>query len=356
MSPGKLKLRWPRKTAASVVLCLVGAAAGTGLYFANLAYVDATKKPLVPDDSFRVIHVPTGAYSVALSPDGRTVAAGSDNDTVRLYDPTSGNPTMTLHGRTADGESIVSPDIIESVAFSPNGKTLAADRGSGAVQLWNTTSGKPHTLARAGENGDPPNFPSVAFSRDGKTIATTRYSNTVQLWNAASGKPLATLHGDVVSLAFSRHGHTVAGGGGNVLQLWNAASGTHRATGRPGGHPEYVFSVAFSPNGRMLASGGGADRTVRLWNVAGSMPRVIRTLRGHTSSVNSVAFSPDGETVASGSDDRTIRLWDAATGEPGATLHGHTDGVNSVAFSRDGKTLASTGGDSTIRIWHLPAG
>ncbi|WP_084763412.1 NACHT and WD repeat domain-containing protein, partial [[Scytonema hofmanni] UTEX B 1581] len=119
------------------------------------------------------------------------------------------------------------------------------------------------------------------------------------------------------------------------------------------GHSELVISVAFSPDGKTLAS-GSADKTIKLWDVATG--KISQTLTGHSKWVNSVAFSPDGKTLASGSADKTIKLWDVATGKLSQTLTGHSDGVYSVAFSPDGKTLASGSGDKTIKLWDVATG
>ncbi|KAF7128809.1 hypothetical protein CNMCM5793_003718 [Aspergillus hiratsukae] len=158
--------------------------------------------------------------------------------------------------------------------------------------------------------------------------------------------------GSVWSVAFSPDGRLLASGSNDkTVRLWNMMTGAIHQTLK--GHSDSVLSVAFAPNGRQLASGSN-DKTVRLWDTATGM--LDQTLEGHLDWVSSVAFSPDGRLLASGSGDNTVQLWDTATGALHQTLKGHTSWVLSVAFSPDGQLLASSSYDRAVRLWDTGTG
>ena len=278
--------------------------------------------------------------SVAYSPDGTTLAGGSSDSTVQLWDAVSGAPKATLTGHTG---------AVTSVAYSPDGATLATGSRDSTVWLRDAVSGAP----KATLTGHTGYVNSVAYSPDGTTLASGSSDSTVRLWDAVSGAPKATLtgHTDAVnSVAYSPDGATLATrSGDHTVRLWDAVSGAPKATLT--GHRDRVWSVAYSPDGTTLAT-VSRDGTVRLWDAVSGTPKA--TLTGHTGAVNSVAYSPDGTTLATGSDDGTVWLWDAVSGTHKATLTGHGNSVTSVAYSPDGSTLATVSRDGTVRLWELP--
>ena len=294
-----------------------------------------------------------GITSTTFSPDGTTLASGSGDTTICLWDAVTGTHLNTLEGHT---------QTVTSVAFSPDGKTLASGSSDNTICLWDSSTGE-HKQTLIGHTD---NVYSVAFSPDGKTLASgdgKGYGAEVWLWDAVTGDHLNTLtHGkfdNVTEIAFSSDGKTLASatwGGG--IYLWDPTTGQHKGTLTVLDDGYWFTSVAFSPDGKVIVGTSGwslfndnyADR-IDLWDAETGTH--LNTLIGHNEDILSVAFSPDGTTLASGSADNTIRLWDAITGKYKGILTGHAGSVSSVSFSTDGRTLSSGSSDITIRLWEL---
>ena len=292
---------------------------------------------------------------VVFSPDGRTLASSSYLDeTVRIWDVHTGEHKRTLTGHTGD---------MEGLAFSPDGKTLVSSgSGDGTIRFWDVRTGaETRTVA-----GHTDNVFSVAFNPDGKFFVSGYADGSIRFWDTETGRHLKTFktgYDDASPLVFSLDGKVLAYAAGLDIRLQDTKTGEEKMLLT--GHTWGIYSMVFSPDGNILAS-GSEDRTIRLWDMHTGEHK--KTLSGHKHRVYSVAFSPDGKTLVSGSDDNTIRLWDVDTGETQRILTGHAgefevdngpfsdEGVKSVAFSPDGKTLASGGGDNVIHLWDIGTG
>jgi WD40 repeat protein len=278
--------------------------------------------------------------AVTFSPDGKTLASGGGDKTVKLWDAQTGALKQTLIGHN---------DWVYSVAFSSDGRTLATGSRDKTLRIWDAQTGAlKETLTQHSDT-----VVSAAFSPDGKTLASASHDKTVILWDAQTGalKQTLTQNTYLYSVSFSPDGKTLASGGGDAdktVKLWDVQTGALKQT-LPG-HDQGILSVAYSPDGRTLAS-ASFDKTVKLWDA--QTGALKQTLTGHSDWVNSVAFSPDGRTLASGSKDNTIKLWDAQTGALKQTLTGHSHYVYSVAFSPNGKILASASWDKTVKLWQI---
>ena len=304
-------------------------------------------------------HSFTGGYThpvldIVFSPDNNTLASGGFDPTIYLWDVATGKHINKLIGET---------NYIGCISFSPDGQTLASGSYRSTVLLWDVnTNTKKHTFFARHE--EPVQLISVAFSPDVNILAGCSLE-TVQLWDIVKNELTFTLQGhtgNVHSVGFSPDGKILSSGsdvehieedhsfGYKGIRLWDAETGEHKETLK--GKMGDIFSVAFSPDGKTLASGEGwADYAIRLWDIGTG--EQMQTLKGHTRNVYTVVFSPDGSTLASGSGDNTIRLWDVATGKHVRTFKGHTGNVNSVVFSSDGRMLASGSFDGTVLLWNI---
>jgi len=307
------------------------------------------------------------ATSAVYSPDGSILAWANDK-TISLWDIKAGKLLNRLEGHSSR---------VNSIAFSPNGKILVSGSDGDPVKVWTVPDGR---LVR---NLGPADLVyAVAFSHDGRIVASgsgeaeTDHTAAVNLWDlqsgrlirrlpvpnpfAASAEPFRFLQatfnkppGDpevVLSIDFSPDDKLVAAGSRfGVGVIWDRRTGT--LFRKLEGHNYSVTSVAFSPDGTMIASAG---TNIKLWSVKSD--RLINTIDKHTDYINVIAFSPDGSKIASASNDRTVKVWDVPNGKLLRSLEQHASGVNSVSFSPDGKMLATASIDATARFWALDSG
>ena len=255
-------------------------------------------------------------------------------------------------------------DFVSSIAFSPlDGEKLVSGSWDKSIILWD-----PYTSKRIETGLHENDVTSVTFSPDGQRIASTGADKVIRLWTSDAtflASPIADESlGKYTSVVFinplGNGGYRVAAANdlNNEIYYFDYDNSSHLPNfwGYIGTHA--TSSLAVSPDGNMLASGGTKrDFNVKLWDLSDSYnPTLLKTLEGHTEPVTSIAFSRDGKTLASGSEDNTVILWNIADGTRAATLEGHTNRVLSVAFSRDGKILASGSDDTTIRLWDVATG
>ncbi|MER3494835.1 MAG: serine/threonine protein kinase [Mastigocladus sp. ERB_26_2] len=312
-------------------------------------------KSTIHNPQWKCLHTLTGYVgllgsinSIAISPNNDILASGHDDKTIKLWNFNTYKLISTLTGHS---------QAVKSVAFSPKGNTLATASDDKTIKLWNlNTLEEISTLY-----GHSSPVKSVAFSLEG-ILASGSWDKTVKLWNITTGQEISTLIGhqlQVSAVTFSPQSHLLASASfDRTIRLWDLSSLDTQTQKKFEncpcyslcGHAWAVLTVAFSPDGKILATGSD-DNTIKLWNV--NTGQVIRTLLGHSWSVLVVAFSGDGEILISGSRDNTVKLWRVSTGDEIATLTGHVDSVSAIAVNPVAQLIVSGSRDKTIKLWQL---
>ncbi len=279
--------------------------------------------------------------SIAISPDGRTLASGGEDGAISLWDLQTGKLRNTLKKHSS---------AIYALVISPDGQTLVSGSADETIKIWNLGSGKQLRSISGKSKG----IRTLAISPDGQILASGDAVGTIEIWNLVTGERLNSFAGHeiwVTSLAISPDGNTLASGSTDkTIKLWETKTGAliHSITNDKS---KPITSLAISPNGQALAS-GDASGAITLWNLQSR--QLIQTLTAGLGKIDSVTFKPNGQILASGGGDGVIRLWDLKSGKLLRSLTGHSSGVNSLAMTADGQTLVSSSQDKTIRIWRSP--
>ncbi len=343
--PKRSKRGISRRTLLFGALVLVGTCGG-------LALLTHSRKPAIGTTLVTYTGHLSQVATVAWSPEGKRIASGSWDQTVQVWNATSGAQPFIYRGHTTNVNAVAwSPIRTSQSIASASGNSFF--KGEHIVQVWNAATGG-HVLTYGGHTQP---VRSVAWSPNGTSIASGSEDKTVQIWDASRGILMLSYSrhtGVVSSVTWSPDGKYIASASDDkTVQVWDAHATTLLFSFD---HTSTVNAVAWSPDGARIASASGNffmgnDHIVQVWDAATG--EHVLTYRGHTTPVSTVAWSPDGKRIASASAslEKTVQIWDATSGATIYIYRGHTLGVNAVAWSPDGQYIASAGLDGTVRVW-----
>ncbi len=286
--------------------------------------------------------------TLAWSPDGAYIVSGTANNTLHLWNATTGFHLFT------HCDPFKTYAWTSSLAWSPDGEYIACGSDDRTVRVWQVEKNVSIIMKQKFTYRDHANWVNtVAWSPDGRRIASGSDDKTVQVWQMGSNAiddEVETYRGHslwVVTLAWSPDGNYIASGGNDAtIHIWDVSRKETALIYRD--HRFGINALAWSPDGTRIVSCSW-DNIIRVWDVVTG--NTLFTFRGHSDRVNTVAWSPDGTRIASGGRDKTVRVWDAVTGHVKFTYHGHSSWVYAVAWSPDGTRIASAGNDGTVQVW-----
>lgn len=340
----KLLLRQPHHRYQSAADVLIDLQPGSKPGTARNAQPPLPVSPPMPVEpvEWKCAHILRGhtltVRAIALSPDEQTLASGSHDGTIKLWDLPTGNLRRTIEADSYD---------VHALVYSQDGQSLISGSNNQTVKVWNPQTGKClRTLAKLDHS-----ITALALSPDGQMLATGERYGTVKLWELSSGALLDTLGSaenqkpchELDSLAFSPDGEFLVTSG----EVWHVSSG--KRVYNYMAEAVWGHSVAVSPDGQTFAVTGDTDRMARLLNLRTG--EVIHSFKGHIKSLRAVTFRPDGLVLATSGKDGRIRLWNTRTGKAIQTIPGHSSVVFGLRFTRDGKTLISCAQDKKIKVW-----
>jgi WD40 repeat protein len=280
-------------------------------------------------------------FAVALSRDGRRAVSGTSVGVVQLWDVEAGTPAATLEGHES---------AVQALACSPDGRRLASAAYDGTVRVWDLHRVAPLPRLR----GHPDQIVDVIFSTDGYRLITVSVNCTTWIWDGEDGKPVSCPYrSDGVILVGGPPRNGVYADRRQIVSLargavWDAATGDVLRQDEKASHRFVSRDIVWAPGGRLFATSGRLHGPPEVHRPE-SPGQPVR-LEGYEGDVGCLAFSPDGRWLVSGSQDQTVRVWDAATGAPVAVLRGHEGPVTCVAFAPEGNRIVSGATDRTVRI------